>query len=139
MEAITKVKVLKMLTSHLSNRKNIKLFYDYLVNEDLNFVFECLGFLNETNGDNIDHQLKVLLSRIKDKKLGWRDISFDEMARIEEEEDEFLETPLEIAEGAIKCKCGSERVFSYTKQTKGGDESTSVFALCSSCKSKWVL
>ena len=136
----TRVKLLKILSQHLSNHKNIKLFYDHLLTKDVDFIFEFLGFMESIDGsNNVEHQLVNLLDKIKTGKLGWNDSTFDKLLRIEEEEDEFLETPLEVAEGAIKCKCGSERVFSFSKQTRGGDESTTVFALCSSCKSKWVL
>ncbi len=51
-----------------------------------------------------------LFLKLKSQLLVWQDSSFEQ----------FLS------------KC-------YSKQTRSGDESTSVFALCSSCKSKWVL
>ena len=39
---------------------------------------------------------------------------------------------VEIEEGVMECtKCGSKKTYSYTKQTRGGDEATTVFAICS--------
>ena len=54
------------------------------------------------------------------------------------EQDNFLIKPLEIEEGVLECKCGSKRVFSYQKQCRGGDESSTTFAECVACKSKWI-
>jgi DNA-directed RNA polymerase subunit M/transcription elongation factor TFIIS len=103
-------------------------------------AFECVGhFENLRTATNATQGIKTLLEKIKKKEMLWKDSSFERMLKIEQEEDEFLETPLEVAEGAIKCKCGSERVYSFSKQTRSGDESTTVFALCTACKSKWVL
>lgn len=144
MDPINKVKILKMLMSYLSCINNVKLFYDHLIHLNIEYAFECLGYFEklkivQQNGGSIYASVESLFQKLKTKQLIWKDSLFENMLRIEQEEDDFLETPLEIAEGAIKCKCGSERVFSFSKQTRSGDESTTVFALCSSCKSKWVL
>lgn len=54
--------------------------------------------------------------------------------------DDFLINPFEVDEGVLDCnKCGSNKTFSYTKQTRGGDESTTVFVVCSNCKSRWKI
>jgi DNA-directed RNA polymerase subunit M/transcription elongation factor TFIIS len=140
MDPIKKVKILKMLTSYLTNKDNVKLFYDILITLNEDVAFECVGhFENLRTATNATQGIKTLLEKIKKKEMLWKDSSFERMLKIEQEEDEFLETPLEVAEGAIKCKCGSERVYSFSKQTRSGDESTTVFALCTACKSKWVL
>lgn len=57
-----------------------------------------------------------------------------------EEHDGFLVKPFEVEEGVLECgKCGSNKTISYTKQTRSGDESTSVFALCYECNNKWKM
>lgn len=57
-----------------------------------------------------------------------------------QEIDSFLLNPFEVDEGVLTCnKCGSNRTFSYSKQTRGGDESTTVFAICSHCQNKWKI
>ena len=57
-----------------------------------------------------------------------------------DEIDDFLINPFEVDEGVLDChKCGSNKTFSYTKQTRGGDESTTVFVVCSKCKSRWKI
>lgn len=51
-----------------------------------------------------------------------------------QEQDAFIEQPPEIDEGIIQCKrCKSNRTFSFSKQTRRGDESTTVFVRCSKC------
>ncbi len=70
--------------------------------------------------------------------LGYDHPSFAAVARAIDEQNHFLAKPFEIAEGVLKCKCGSIRVFSYTKQTRSADEATTVFAQCAECKRKWT-
>ena len=55
-----------------------------------------------------------------------------------EEYDSFLIKPFEVDEGVLECnKCGSNKTFSYSKQTRSGDEATTVFATCSNCGTSW--
>ena len=68
----------------------------------------------------------------------WNSKSFDEMREKEEEQDKFIIQPFEIVEGITQCKCGSNKVYSYSKQTRGGDEATSTFNECAKCKCKWM-
>ena len=56
------------------------------------------------------------------------------------EEESFIITPFEIEEGVLECgKCGSKKTYSYTKQTRSGDESTTVFAVCYKCSRSWKM
>ena len=57
-----------------------------------------------------------------------------------EEHDRFLVKPFEVDEGVLTCnKCNSNKTYSYTKQTRSGDESTTVFAICSNCNARWTV
>ena len=57
-----------------------------------------------------------------------------------EEHDRFLVKPFEVDEGVLECgKCGSNKTISYTKQTRSGDEATTVFAICSNCNARWTV
>ena len=60
------------------------------------------------------------------------------MINEEIEQDNFIIKPFEIEEGVLQCKCGSKRVYSYSKQSRSADEPMSTYAQCMSCKSKWV-
>lgn len=56
------------------------------------------------------------------------------------EHDAFLVKPFEVEEGVLVCgKCNSNKTISYTKQTRSGDESTTVFATCYDCNNVWKI
>lgn len=80
-----------------------------------------------------------VLNNIKKKKIGWNHTCFDQVRNALQEQDDFVVNPFEIVEGAMQCnKCGSKRVFSYSKQTRSCDEPMTTFAQCAVCKTKWV-
>ena len=83
-------------------------------------------------------KLVPIMATIKENKVGWFHPSFDTISNRMNEQDDFIENPFEIEEGVLQCHCGSKRVFSYTKQVRGLDEGTSVFAQCVMCKAKWT-
>ena len=70
--------------------------------------------------------------------MNWDHDFFNELKLEETEQDNFLIKPFEIEEGVLECKCGSKRVYSYSKQSRSADEPCSTYAQCMSCKSKWV-
>ena len=56
------------------------------------------------------------------------------------EYNSFILKPFEVDEGVLTCnKCGSNKTYSYTKQTRSGDEATTVFAICSNCNARWTV
>ena len=82
--------------------------------------------------------LEVLESEARSGKIGWKHPSFDALNREEQEQNEFITNPIVVEEGVLECrKCSSRRVFSFTKQSRGADESTTVYARCVECNSKW--
>ena len=92
-------------------------------------------------------KLKDILSNIKNGKLGWEHIAFNEIKNRIDEQDGFIENPFQVEEGIFQCKfidkksgkiCGSKRVFSYTRQVRSSDEPMSVYSTCVQCGSKWV-
>lgn len=87
---------------------------------------------------NNKYDLKTLLNNVKTKKMNWDHDFFNELKLEETEQDNFLIKPFEIEEGVLECKCGSKRVYSYSKQSRSADEPCSTYAQCMSCKSKWV-
>jgi len=82
--------------------------------------------------------LKNILQNIKADKFNWDQPAYKEMRLKLQEQDDFIENPFVVEEGIFECKCGSRRVFSYTKQCRSSDEPESVFAQCMACKNKWV-
>jgi DNA-directed RNA polymerase subunit M/transcription elongation factor TFIIS len=84
-------------------------------------------------------KLQAILDSIKNSKTGWNHPNFDETRFRQEEQDDFIVNPFEVAEGVLKCgKCGHSRTFSYTKQTRSADEPMTTFATCMTCKHKWT-
>jgi len=96
-----------------------------------NITFQVVSDIS--NGKN----LKEALNDIKNLKVNWKHSSLNEYIQEEIEQDNFIIQPFEIVEGITECKCGSKRVYSFTKQTRGGDEISTTFNECLSCKSKW--
>jgi len=81
-------------------------------------------------------QSQLIIDQIR--KYNWEHETYaDEKAR-QDEQDDFIENPFEIEEGVIECKCGSKRVFSYSKQTRSADEPMTTYAECVECSSKWT-
>jgi DNA-directed RNA polymerase subunit M/transcription elongation factor TFIIS len=100
----------------------------------------------ETIGDiSSGSKLGTILAKIKEAKVGWDHDTYAEWQEIMREQDDFIENPFEVAEGVLECnnilksgkKCGSKRVFSYTKQVRSCDEGCTTFATCCKCGAKW--
>jgi len=83
-------------------------------------------------------ELKEILKSVKNNEILWKHPSLKDLIDDEIEQDDFIIQPFEIVEGIAECRCGSKRVYSYTKQTRGGDESSTTFNECLKCKSKWT-
>lgn len=84
------------------------------------------------------HDEDTVLANLKAQRYGWNHDSLKKYQDIEYEQDCFIIQPFEIVEGIVECKCGSKRVYSYSKQTRSGDESISTFNECLICKNKWM-
>ena len=84
-------------------------------------------------------KLKDILDELKNGNILWKHPSMDIYRKEEEEQDEFIVNPFQVEEGIVECRCGSKRVYSYSKQTRSGDEGITSFHQCLKCKSKWSL
>jgi DNA-directed RNA polymerase subunit M/transcription elongation factor TFIIS len=142
------------LNTVLKQRQNIDTIEKYVYNissvnikndEEIENIYKFN--LYQIIGDILNgEKLKNILSNIKAGKLGWEHSNFSEMKIRMEEQDNFIENPFEVAEGVFECrailkngiKCGSKRVFSYTKQCRSSDEPESVFATCCACGAQWT-
>ena len=98
------------------------------------YIYQCIGTIITKVS------LKTILADIRKKNIGWENPSFDDVRFERKERQDFIETPFFVEEGILECgKCGSKKVFSYSKQVRSSDESTSVFAICANpkCGHKW--
>ena len=80
----------------------------------------------------------VLNKRLKRLLIGWNHPSYDDERFYLDEQNNFIEKPFEVEEGVLECKCGSKKVFSFTKQTRSADEPMTTFAECFACGKKWT-
>lgn len=143
----TRDKGIETLEIILKNKKNVKLFEKYIYIQTIKTTEEN----NETDPNSlyikylyeISYELKQntkitpIFEALKNGTIGWNGSSFDNIRRNQQEEDDFTVNPFEIAEGVQKCnKCGSNRTFSYQKQTRSADEGATTFIQCV-CGNKW--
>ena len=77
----------------------------------------------QTVGDIIKGvKLEKIVQNIKKSMIGWDHPDYTDVKHRIEEHDEFIINPFEVEEGVTKCnKCGSERVFTYSKQVRSSD------------------
>ena len=94
-------------------------------------IFQTIGDIH--NGV----KLKTIVHNIKKNMVGWNHPTFTHIKNVIDEHDEFLINPFELEEGVTTCKCGSKRVFTFQKQTRGCDEPMTTFAKCVKCKKNW--
>lgn len=127
----------EILSFFHSKVKHVDVFRDLLEGSGLDegrnrrIVYQVL--------EDLKHQdEETVLASLKNNRYLWNHHTWKEYQDIEYEQDCFIIQPFEIVEGIVECKCGSKRVFSYSKQTRSGDESITTFNECLICKNKWV-
>lgn len=130
---------IKAISTVLPNKKNQKIIEKYcweLSNEDVDvynrYIYQVIGdFVNKLD-------FKIVLEQLKNKKIDWNHPCFEKINESIDEQNGFIKNPFCVEKGVTKCKCGSERVFTYTRQLRSADESLSVVAQCVECNAKWV-
>lgn len=139
----------QVLSGIIKNSKNVSIFNKHISSVS---IFQCADTedIDETYKRNLYQvvgdilqgcPLTKVLSNIKKSSLGWKHPMYDNISQKIKEHDEFLVTPFEVVDGVSKCpkkNCGNEKVFTYTKQCRGSDETSSVFYQCMKCNYKWV-
>ena len=130
-----------MLSLKINNQKNKNIFLKYINQYIINMSHQDITMLLYSILLDIDKlPLKEVLNNIKTCKYNWDNQYFDDIKSNIKEQDNFIVCPFEVDEGVLECtKCGSKKTFSYSKQTRSGDESTTVFATCVMCKSSWKI
>lgn len=126
---------LKLVVKNESNVNTLEKNIFQVSNDDEN-IYKNITF-QVVNDIRNGKKLPEVLNDIKNFKVNWKHSSLNEYIQEEIEQDNFIIQPFEIVEGITECKCGSKRVYSFTKQTRGGDEISTTFNECLSCKSKW--
>lgn len=128
----------KALSTILTIKSNVSVLeknvFQFSENEDEynRVIFQVIGDIL------LGKKLKQILSDIKSYNFGWNHSSYNNARDIIDEQDDFIEHPFQVEEGVLECKCGSMKVFSYSKQTRSADEPMTTYAECVSCGSKWT-
>lgn len=123
----------------MNNEKNINIFERNIHKaskgdkvEYNRLVYQIIGDI--LNGETLTNSIQA----IKNNEVGWCHKTFKtEKLKIDEQND-FIENPFEIEEGVIECKCGNNKVYSYSKQVRSSDEPMTTYAHCPVCDSKWT-
>lgn len=128
----------EVLSNFIKNKGNV-IKLENKINEYCNnqveyrlIMMEIIKYRNSGKSSN------ELMTILKSGKFLEQSKEYDYFRDKIQEHDGFLIKPFEVDEGVLECgKCGSTKTISYTKQTRSGDEATSVFALCYECNNKW--
>jgi len=130
----------QVLSKYITSNKNVKLLernVNEVTNNQEDYKKLILELVNHKRGGMSS---KDILKLLKSKSVLERGSVYEEYRIKLKEHDGFLIKPFEVDEGVLECgKCGSNKTISYTKQTRSGDESTTVFALCYNCNNKWKM
>jgi DNA-directed RNA polymerase subunit M/transcription elongation factor TFIIS len=105
-----------------------------------NLVYEFIGSVIEYMSLNAGiSEVGAAKNVLADQAFGWNNHKFNSIRTKMSERDDFILKPFDVEDGTLTCKkCGSKKVFSYSKQIRSSDEPASVFAQCIECKSKWI-
>jgi DNA-directed RNA polymerase subunit M/transcription elongation factor TFIIS len=127
----------KALKLFLNKEQNINTFekYIYDLSDEDSYKLNIYQTICDIKNDN---KLINILNKLKEKKISFKHCSFADYIFEEEEQNNFLIKPFEIEEGVLECKCGSKRVYSYSKQSRSADEPMTTYAECMSCRKKWT-
>lgn len=137
MDDVSKRLYIKSIIADVSSDADIieKLLWEVYGKDEtvyINCVYQIIGYIL----NNI--QLDELTRLIKNNELGWNHNSYDDEKHKIRDQDDFIEHPFEVEEGVLECRCGSKRVYSFSKQTRSADEPMTTYAECVKCNSKWT-
>ena len=120
----------------LKTERNVDIIGKYIFNKSKTEE-ETISLLHETLSLIEQYNVKKAFKMIISNQTGFGHPEFSDMVRKQTEQDDYITSPPEVVEGVLKCHCGSERVYSFTQQTRGGDEGTSVWGRCVVCGDSW--
>lgn len=126
------------LSDIFNNTNNITLFEELIKEKSGNNIEKKVNMIYDLCGLVLNHSIQECYDIIKEDRTGWCSDIFKDDIEEERIEMEFIDHPFESVDSIMECKCGSKRVLSFAKQTRGLDEGTTVFCKCLECKKSWV-
>jgi DNA-directed RNA polymerase subunit M/transcription elongation factor TFIIS len=123
----------------LTIQKNIDIIETNVYKTTEGDIDEYNRVILQVVGDVINkRKITLILKDIKSGCVGWKHHSFDDAVMRLEEQDDFIEHPFQVEEGVLECKCGSKKVYSFSKQTRSADEPMTTYAQCVNCNCSWT-
>jgi len=139
-EEIDRLQGKQCLCKFLQSQKNVEIIEKNIFNVSDTEKDYKTNIYNVINNLILGIDLKQILNDLKHEKVIFNMEKFDNIKFSISEQQKFLEKPFEVEEGVLQCnKCGSKKTFSFSKQTRGGDEGTTVFAQCANCGVRWKM
>jgi DNA-directed RNA polymerase subunit M/transcription elongation factor TFIIS len=130
---------IKALSTVLTVQQNIEIIERNIHEVTGDDVETYRRVLMQIVGDILSgHKPTTCLNVIKEGNVGWKHRTYDTATAVLEEQDDFIKHPFHVEEGVLQCKCGSRKVYSFSKQTRSADEPMTTYAECVSCNSKWT-
>lgn len=128
------VKLEKIIEPLITKPKNRAIFLKYIQtypdDEAIRITYQIVSDLKLKQGSTKD-----VLIQLKNNEYGWNNGIYNGIRDKIKEADIYNEKPLDVEEGIMQCKkCSSKKTFSFSKQTRSGDESLTVFVRCTECK-----
>lgn len=133
-----------------NGKKALSLYFK--IPKNISVIEEKIYKLSKNNHDTYKNCIMQTINDIKNKKtvksifnslknedFGWKHENFENIKHKLQEQDDYIINPFEAEEGVIICSCGSNRTISFCKQTRSGDEATSVIVNCVKCKKSWTI
>ena len=134
----TRKKGIMALECILNNPKNIKILENNVFIISSDDIDNYNRIMLQIIGDVISgKKLNDILKDIKSALVGWKHHSYNDAVIRLEEQDDFIEHPFQVEEGVLECKCGSKKVFSFSKQTRSADEPMTTYVNCLDCGNRW--
>lgn len=132
-------KIGKKLLSTLRNEKVEHFVENYLYHhletndEYLEYIYNICGIYMKTN------DLQLIINDIINAKFEFNSSFWKKYRDDLEEQDSFIQNPLNIEEGVLTCgRCNSKKTISFQKQVRSADEGSTTFAQCVECNFKWT-
>lgn len=114
---------------------------DFQIQVPKRAIYQFLSELSELSEANASERKLTLQKDFEAKRYCWDHPMYDEYHSKTKERDEYLLNPIKVEEGLFTCdNCGSKRTYSFAKQTRGGDEKTTIFVSCANlhdCGKQW--
>ena len=127
-------------SSIIKSKRNKQKIFRFLESNTKNQNELFISFYELYVEYSLQPNLHSLYELMKQKQFVFTHDHFRAEKDLIEEENAFIENPPTISEGIIQCRvCKQNSTISYEKQTRSGDEQSTIFVYCNICKRNFKL